>query len=361
LGHHGADRTITRSEGFDAIARATATVRTRSLVAHFRRKRTPDGTSRLHAKTTLGRQFYMLTPDLMDLDELRVFVSIVERGSLAAASKSLRFPMATLRRRLDELEARLGVKLLERSRNGAVPTNAGVVLAQKASSLLRDMQALSDVVRESAAEATAEIGLALPPGLPPAVLASIYSVLSELFPSVRWRLRSVEDPTTILSGEFHAAICFAERAPDGPWVAKRLIPMDQCLLASREYLRRHGTPTTPEDLQAHRLIVWEHADLTGHGLPMLDGSKLLIAPCLRMNDVFLVRQLAARNLGIAFAPDVPLPVELLLGDEHLVRVLEDRIKVRTGVWLLASAEVWQVSRVRVALEHVVRLMASIAN
>ena len=60
----------------------------------------------------------------MDLDELRVFIAIVDRGSFAAAAKALRFPLATLRRRFDELEARMGVKLLERDHNGASPTSA---------------------------------------------------------------------------------------------------------------------------------------------------------------------------------------------------------------------------------------------
>jgi len=297
----------------------------------------------------------------MDLDELRVFVSIVERGSLAAASKSLRFPIATLRRRLDELESRMGVKLLLRSRNGATPTGAGVLLAEKARDVLRDVQALSELVRDGATQTTGDIALAVPLGLPPSVLMSLYAALSGFYPDVKWRLRCVDDPAGALTGDFQAAICFAQHAPVGPWTAKRLLRIDQCLLASRKYLKEHGTPSTPEELTTHRLIVWEQPGRSSLELPLSDGSKLAIAPCLRLNDVFLVRQAAARGMGIAFAPDVPLPVELLLGDEHLVRVLEDRVGLRGGAWLLASHEIWQVTQVRTALEQLVRLMVGIGG
>lgn len=292
----------------------------------------------------------------MDLDELRVFVSVVERGSLAAASKSLRFPIATLRRRINELEARLGVKLLERNRQGAVPTGAGVVLVEKARSLLSEVQSLSELVRGAGAEPSGHVGLAIPHGMPAALVASFLHVLVAVFPRVSWQIRCVEDPVAALSHGSHVAFCVADRPPDGPWSAKALLHLDERLLATSAYLERHGTPADVEALRGHRLLVWEGSDRRGDELPIADGSRLPIVPAVRMNDIFLLRQAALRGLGIVFAPDGPLPLEFLLGEEDLVRVLDGKVKGRTTVWLVAPAASFHLPRTGLVLEKLIRVL-----
>ena len=130
----------------------------------------------------------------MDLDELRVLVSVVERGSLAAASKSLRFPIATMRRRLEQLEARMGVKLVERDRRGTKPTQAGLVLFEKARSLLSEVQSLADLVRGSGIEASGEVTVVVQNGVPPSFLAALFGLFKELTPKLTWIVRFADDP-----------------------------------------------------------------------------------------------------------------------------------------------------------------------
>jgi DNA-binding transcriptional LysR family regulator len=294
----------------------------------------------------------------MDLDELRAFVAVVERGSLAAASKSLRFPIATLRRRLDELEARMGVRLLERDRQGARPTGAGVLLADKARSLLSEMHSLAELVRGADAESNGEVIVAVQQGIPPPIVSTFFRVFTQLSPNVSWSVRLVDDPAAALTGEVQAAVCIADRPPDGPWIAKKIFSTPEHLVASPGYLQRHGTPKTIDDLKDHRVISWTMPGRSGKELPLANGRKIPFAPSLRVNDIWLARQLASQDLALALVPDKPLPLELLLGRESsLVRVLEDQVQAEITFWLLATPATWRLPRLRFALEQLVKVTA----
>lgn len=294
----------------------------------------------------------------MDLDELRVFVSVVDRGSLAAASKSLRFPIATLRRRLNELEARLGVKLLERNHQGAVLTGAGSVLVEKARGLLNEVQSLSDLVRAAGTEPSGEVRVAIPLGLPPGMIALCLELVMGLYPKVLWKVSCLDDPASALSGDAHVAFAMTPRAPDGPWIAKKLMTITERLLATPEYLDKHGTPQSVEDLRAHRLLVWQSRGRDETELTLKDGSRVTINPALAMNDVFLLRRAALRGLGIVYAPDGPLPLELLIGEEALVPVLANEVEHKNTVWVLTHPATHQQPYGGALIEQLTRMMSA---
>ncbi|WP_437527523.1 LysR family transcriptional regulator [Sorangium sp. So ce726] len=293
----------------------------------------------------------------MDLDELRVFVAIVDRGSFAAAAKALRFPLATLRRRFDELEARMGVKLLDRSHQGAVPTGAGAVLVDKARGLLHDVQSLAESVRQAGAEPSGELRIAIPQGMLPEIASAFFHLALNHTPKVTWRIHSVDDPALAFSGEVHAAICFGAKPPDGPWVARKLLTLRERLVASPAYLEQHGTPSQVDDLAAHRLLLWERPGDPGDTLPLADGTRLPIAPSLRMTDPFLLQQCAARGCGIAFLPEVAVPVASLEGG--LVPVLEDQVQSKIYAWALARPSSFESPKIRSAFEEVVKLLEAL--
>lgn len=296
----------------------------------------------------------------MDLDQLRVFVAVVEQGSLAAASKSLRFPIATLRRRLDELEAHLGVPLLERSRRGVQPTSAGAVLAREAQRLLGDLHALSELCRAEAREPSGEVALALPQGLPPDLLGTFFALALERFPRVTWRLRCVPDPVSALGRGDHAALYLGARPPDGPFKARRLLTVPERLLASPAYLQRHGTPQRVEDLRQHRLLLWDYPERGAVPvLPLRGGGLLEVTAAMRLNDILLLRRCAALGCGLALVPDAPLPPDPSAADQELVPVLPGAVGAELGAWLLAHEAIWSSPRMRQAIEQVTTLLSSL--
>ncbi len=295
----------------------------------------------------------------MNLDELRALVSAVDHGSIGAAAKALRFPLATLRRRIDELEVRMGVKLLERSRHGVVSTAAGALLVDKARGLLGELQSLRELVRSAGAEPSGEMGVVMPLGMPPVLISAFLNMMRDLYPRVSWRIRGVEDPVRAFGGGIHAALCLGERAPEGPWVVHSLLTVSEQLLASQAYLDRHGTPTHPDQLQDHRLLLWDNPERRGDVLPLVNGTKLPVTPSLRMNDIHLLRHCAAHSGGIAFVPDAPLRVYGPSVDEDLVPVLADRVGGRITFWLISSPALFELPRMKLFFDQLAKLMAVI--
>jgi DNA-binding transcriptional LysR family regulator len=291
----------------------------------------------------------------MNLDELRVFLAVVEGGSLAAASKSLRFPMATLRRRLDELEVRLGAKLLVRTRQGAVPTSAGTVLAARARAVLSDVQSLSELVRQADTEPSGELVLVAQQGLPPGLVATFFAPLLTLYPKLVWRVRTSTDPLRDLGSDVDAVLCFRPAAPEGPRVARRLFDTPQRLVATPAYLERYGTPRTVEDVASHRLLLWRASAVEDDALYLTDGTRVPVLPALSMGDLFLLRQCAIAGAGIAFVPDA--------GDdvipEGLVRVLDGVVGRPVSFWLLAHPTALQSPRLRAAFDQLDRVISGL--
>ena len=83
----------------------------------------------------------------MDLDDLRAFLAVLDAGSVSGAAAALGVPRSTLRRRLEELESRVGTPLWSRDQHGATPTAAGELLARQGRALLQAHEALLASVR----------------------------------------------------------------------------------------------------------------------------------------------------------------------------------------------------------------------
>lgn len=297
----------------------------------------------------------------MDLDELRALVAVVERGSMARASKALRFPMATLRRRLDELEARVGVKLLDRARDGAVPTAAGMALVEKARGVLSDVQSLMDDVRRSDGMPSGEVVIAVPPGLPPELVSTFLEVGTALCPKVTWCLRSNDDLGSPDLFDARVAITVGIPPADSPWEVRRIGNVRERLLASPEYLSRHGIPTCVEDLARHTLMAWPGPPGRAEGLPLWAGGTARVSLALRTSDIFLVRQCALRGRGIALVPDPPIPSDAYTTDGALVPVMNDVVGSRFPVFLAARPSLLESSILRVAFDKTTRILELLSS
>jgi DNA-binding transcriptional LysR family regulator len=293
----------------------------------------------------------------MNLDELRAFLAVIDGGSLAAASKSLRFPMATLRRRVDELEVRMGVKLLIRSRQGAVPTTAGSVLAKRARALLSEVQSLAELVRGADSEPSGELVIVAQQGLPPPLVAQFFSPLIALHSKVVWRVHMSEDPVRDLSPDVHAVLCLQANPPEDSRLARPIFKVPQRLVATPDYLERNGLPRAVEDLASHRLLLWRSTGGKADLLPLADGSVLPVVPALTMGDIFLLRQCAIAGGGIAFVPDLGNDVI----PEGLVPVLDGVVGRMLTLWVLAHPTTFQSPRLRTAFEQFDQVITSLQS
>lgn len=280
----------------------------------------------------------------MDLDGLRVFISLVDSGSFVGASRALRMPRATLRRRLEELEARTGVTLVERLPGGVVPTAAGAALLSGATTLVRESEALLNRVREAHGEDTGPLRLLLPPGLPAAANLMGYAAVRRLRPKLPIAVRYSDDPLNERLDESDLIVFFGDEPPQGPWLSHTLAQLRLGLLAAPEYLASRGTPRTVEELLGHELMVWSQPGSDPCIVPLRSGGHVHAVPSTTSADVNLLRQLASAGLGIALVPDAGTP---LPGDPtgSLCAILEDVVGRDLQVRLIVHAALAELPRV----------------
>ena len=229
----------------------------------------------------------------MDLEELRAFLAVADSGSFLTAAKTLRLSRATLRRRIDQLEARAGVLLVDRTRVGVMLTEAGSVLAARGRLMVQEAGGL------------------------------------------------IED--------VDLAVHFGDRSPAGPWVSREILRLRIWLVASREYLARRGTPKTVEDLQQHDLLSWECPGHDGRVWSTLRGGTIQVAPFMITRHIHLIRQYTLAGLGIALVPDAMLP-DPGIPDGTLVPVLPDVVGREIGVRLMVPAVLSEIPRIKAMLE-----------
>lgn len=242
----------------------------------------------------------------MDLEEFRSFLAVVETGSFLSAATSLGVARATLRRRVDALEARAGVRLLERSAKGVLLTEAGSVLAARGRLVVQEASALVASIRELGREPVGILRVVLPVGLPPHALTPLFGGMRESYPRLSMQVRYSEDPAVERLDDVDLAVHFGA-APPGPWLSYEIMRMRERLIASAAYLRRRGVPSSVAELANHDLLAWCPPGEDGRSWPTLAGDAFEVEPALLSPDIHMIRQCVVAGFGIGFVPDAMLP------------------------------------------------------
>lgn len=243
----------------------------------------------------------------MDLEEFRSFLAVAETGSFLAAASDLGVARATLRRRVDALEARAGVPLLERSARGVVLTEAGAVLADRGRRVVQEASALVASVRELGREPVGVLRVVLPHGLPPHALSPLFGMMRGAYPRLAVQIRHADDLADDLLDDVDLVVHFGAAGPSGAWRTFEVVRMREWLLARADYLERRGVPTGPGDLAQHELLSWAAPGEDGRSWPLLGGDVIEVEPALISADVHLIRQCVLAGQGIGLVPDAMLP------------------------------------------------------
>lgn len=287
----------------------------------------------------------------MDLEELRAFLAVVETGSFLGAERSLSMPRATLRRRVDALEARAGVPLLSRTRQGIAATEAGAVLATRGRLMIQEATALVASIREIGQEPSGVLRVLLPVGLPPHMLVPLFAAMREAYPRLSVHLRFSDDPIGGLLDDVDVAVHFGERSPSGPWVSYELLRLREWMIAHVDYLARHGTPDSLDALAGHQLFAWEAPGGNPRVLPLRSGGSFAVEPTLVASDIHFLRQCVLAGLGIAMLPDAMLP-DPGTDPGAVVPVLLDVVGRERPLRLVVPSVLSDVPKIKAVLRHV---------
>jgi DNA-binding transcriptional LysR family regulator len=189
------------------------------------------------------------------IEDITVFVEVVDRGSFAGAARRLGRSPAAVTRAVADLEARLGVRLLTRTTRAVSLTEAGNRFLAGARRVLSD---LDEIERAAAGEGTAprgELRLTAPILFGRLHVVPIATDFLGRFADVSVALTLVDRPVDLVEEGFDAAVRIGA-LPESSAIATRVGVVRRAVVASSAYLARRGTPRAPADLGAHTIIAF---------------------------------------------------------------------------------------------------------
>ncbi|WP_369968775.1 LysR family transcriptional regulator [Stenotrophomonas rhizophila] len=188
--------------------------------------------------------------------ELKAFVAIVDRSSFAMAADHLGLSRSALSQTIRQLEARLGVRLLNRTTRSVSPTEPGRRLHERMAPMLREMDAAVAEAVDTRTRASGTLRINTLSMAAKRLIAPRLGRFARAHPDVVLDI-VIDDGLSDIAGEgFDAGIRVGNRVQKD-MVAVRMTPDVELLaVASPDYLARHGEPRTPEELSRHACILW---------------------------------------------------------------------------------------------------------
>ena len=188
-----------------------------------------------------------------ELNDIRVFVSVVEARSFTAAAKLLGMPVSSVSRRVARLEEALEARLLQRTTRKLSLTDAGQLYYERGAAGLAQIEDAESMLAAARTSPKGRVRLAAP--AEQGIMMPLLSEFMQAHPDVRVEVEFTTREANIAQDGFDASV-HAGPVTNLSVVAHRLIDSPFAIVASPSYLKRAGSPTSVSDLSEHRCVIF---------------------------------------------------------------------------------------------------------
>ncbi|MDB5708736.1 MAG: LysR family transcriptional regulator [Sphingomonas bacterium] len=252
---------------------------------------------------------------------LALFASVVEHGSFSAAGRVLDLSPSAVARAIDRIETRLGVRLLLRSTRALSLTIEGQSYLQAARRILTDLDdAEQQIADQGAPRGRLRVSAALSHGR--LCVVPLLGAFAALYPHILVDIALTDTLVDIAAGQADIAVRFGPLA-DSTLMARKLGTTRRVIVASPDYLARHGTPLVPEDLHRHNCLNFNFRRAEPVWPFRREGQDfaLSVRGNIEANNGETLGQLAAIGIGVARVGAFSVAEEV--ADGRLVPLLAD--------------------------------------
>ncbi len=269
---------------------------------------------------------------MREVDDPRFFVTIVQRGSLAAAARAMDVTPSAVTQRLQGLEARLGVRLLDRSSRKLRLTDEGEVFLAESESIVEQYDRLIDAVRSRKSVVRGQLKILSTLGFGRKFVAPALADFHSEYPHLEVSL-TLSDRWSAQDDALYDAVIHLGELVDTSQVAFALAKNERYIVASPAYLAKKPAPETPQQLSDHACLVLREndADVTLWRFfnKRRQETSVRVHSALASNDGAVIKQWALDGKGLMIRSEWDLADDLKSG--RLVRVLDQ--------WQLPDADV----------------------
>lgn len=280
--------------------------------------------------------------------QVETFVSVATRGSLSAAARAQGVTPAVIGRRLDALEQRLGVKLVLRTTRSISLTFEGSAFLEDCQRILNDLANAEASVSLGGIKASGHLRVSAPAGFGRLHVAPLLRSFLEANPDVSCALDLSDRLVDLVNENIDCAIRIGELS-DSSLVSIRLAENRRVVVASPEFLARHGSPLVPEDLAAFNCLSlgqqrgWLFVNDKGETITLKVSGRL------ECNDGAVLHECALAGDGLAWRSLWEVEADLRAG--RLVSVLDDFAAPNMGIYAVFPQRKHLALRVRLFIDH----------
>ena len=280
----------------------------------------------------------VVTPETIDWDQLRIFYTVVGAKSFTRAGRILNLSQSAVSRQMAALERSIRVSLFHRHAQGLVLTEPGEEFYKAASDVFKRVAIGLACMNEYRDVPKGPLKITTSVAFGSGWLTSRVNTFHILYPDISVSLLLVDNiELDLFLRQAEVAIRFARQTHPN-LIQRHLMTIRYRVFASKDYLERHGTPTKPEDIDHHDIVVYGE-EIPG---PVTDLDWLLEAgappgtrrePTLRVNSVYAIYRAVRSGLGIG-----ALPHYLSDEDPDLVEILPELEGPRMEAYLVYPEE-----------------------
>lgn len=284
--------------------------------------------------------------------EMRVFAAVVDAGSFVGASDTIEMSKPAVSRYVQDLEARLGVRLLQRTTRKLSLTEEGAVFYARCKDLLDDVEEAEAEITSRSGEASGLLKINAPVSFGITHLAPLWAEFMTRNPKVTLDVTLSDRVVDLVDEGFDVAVRIA-RMPNSSLISRKLASTRMIACASAAYVRKHGPIDHPADLADHTVMAyslfsagdsWEFEGPQG-------DIAVKVTPRLHTNSGDTCRAVALQHLGIIFQPSFLVGAELKSG--ALVQVLAQYLSPVLGIYAVYPTRKHLSPKVRLLIDFLV--------
>lgn len=238
------------------------------------------------------------------LNELQIFVRVVELRNISAAARSLRLSPAAASHRILQLENKLGARLLNRTTRNLQPTEEGYIFYEHALDVLSAIERAESSIAAVGGTPSGSLRITAPLCLGRRILAPLVAQFTEAYPRVQIRMRLSDHLLDLLGEAIDVAIRMANPT-DSSFIVRRLADCPRVLCAAPSYVARRGEPAKPDDLLQHNCLMLRFPGSLQSRWTLLgpDGPTTLnVTGTLDADDGEVLTEWALQGYGITLKP-----------------------------------------------------------
>lgn len=282
-------------------------------------------------------------------DPYEAFVHVVDSGSFTAAAKRLQVSKSVVSRLISQLEDRLGAQLLFRTTRSLAPTDLGSAVYRQCLNIFDGLEEIENEAMDFDGVPRGRLRMVASDHFGEHYIAPLAAELLERYPSLEIEVQITSRMIDIVAEGFDLAILYSNLS-SSTLLAQKIFELPHVVAASPEYLARHGTPASLDDLKDHNCLAATFEACTPWRFNHNGGEQAMeVKGTWRSNSGPAMIEAAMRGIGIVRLPELYMRAHIASG--RLMPLLENYSSAAMPVWAVYPGGRHTASKVRMFVDY----------